>query len=72
MELTNVIAVDTQALNQETALLKSMEAVIKKSQTKELQNQINAEITKVQEIDKRLEKTILRLKNDEAVKCGLY
>ena len=67
-----MIEIDTKALNDETELLKSMQAVRKKSQTKELQAQIDAEIVKVQEIDKRLEKTILSLKNDEAVKCGLY
>ena len=72
VEITNIIEVDTRALGQETELLKSMQAVLKKSQTKELQDQINAEIVKVQQIDKRLEKTILSLKNDEAVKCGLY
>ena len=70
-EITNLVAVDKKALEQEKALLKKMDAVAKKGQTDALKSVFDAETARVQGINDKLSKAISNLSSEQASKCGL-
>ena len=69
-ELTNLIAVDQKALEQEVSLLKDMAELQKLSQTAELKATVKLEVDKIKKLNGALSSKIDSLKYDESVKCG--
>ena len=68
-DLTGLVEVDSKALADETKVLADLKKALSKSQTASLKEIFQAEITKVEEMDSRLEGTIAGLKKQADAKC---
>lgn len=68
-DLTSLVDIDSKALADEAIVLTDLKRALSKSQTASLKEVFNTEIAKVEEMDRRLERTIGSLKTQAEARC---